>query len=86
MAIVETVFVASRPDCTLFDASGLKQEQEKRKHNLINVNHNRDNRPISGSLRMVVRSCREAFGERERIGYVLQEEYTSHSKPMARLL
>jgi hypothetical protein len=31
MVIVETVFVASRPDCTVFDASGLKQEEDKRK-------------------------------------------------------
>jgi len=61
MAIAKTVFVASRPDCTVFDASGLKQEQDKRKYNLINVNHSGDDSPTSGSLMMVVRSCSRSF-------------------------
>jgi hypothetical protein len=60
-AIVKTVFVASRPVCTVFDASGLKQEQDKRKYNLINVKHSRDDSPTSGSLMMVVRSCSRSF-------------------------
>jgi hypothetical protein len=57
MAIVKTVFVASRPDCTVFDASRLKEEKDKIKYNLINVNHSRDDSPTSGSLMMVVESC-----------------------------
>jgi hypothetical protein len=61
MVIVKTVFVASRPDCTVFDASGLKQEQDKRKYNLINVNHSRGDSPISRSLMMMVRSCSRSF-------------------------
>jgi len=61
MAIVKTVFVASRPDCTVFDASGLKQEEDKRKYNLINVDHNRDDSPTSRSLMVVVRSCSRRF-------------------------
>jgi hypothetical protein len=61
MAIVKTVFVASRPACTVFDASGLKQEHDKRKYNLINVNHSRDDSLTSESLMMVVRSCSRSF-------------------------
>jgi len=84
MAIVKIVFFASRPDCTVFDASGLKQEEDKRKHNLINMNHSRDDSPTSRSL--MVRSCSKSFWGQEEKCYVLQEGYTSHGKAMARLL
>jgi len=76
MAIVKTVFVASRPDCIVFDASGLKQEQDKRKYNVINANHSRDDSLTSRSLMLVVRSCSRSFwGSARKMLYTARSVY-----------